>query len=246
VSRLGQDLFKEVISEIKTMKSKFFVFWDDNFFGDINFVKELLIELKKLNKKWAAQVTLERCKDDELLKLAKEAGCVYFFVGIESFSQDSLGSVNKGINDVDKYKSIIDKIHNNGICVQAGIIFGFDTDKKDVFKKTLNACNELGIDGATVSILTPLPKTPVYSKLKEEKRLITEDWSYYNGKTRVAFIPKNMSAEELFEGYMWFRREFYSLKSIYKRIRKSKTNILYNLIVNLGYKISLNGTKNNF
>ncbi len=92
----------------------------------------------------------------------------------------------------------------------------------------------------------PLPKTPVYSKLKEENRLITEEWSYYNGKTRVAFIPKNMSAEELFEGYMWFRKEFYSLKSIYKRIRKSKTNILYNLIVNLGYKISLNGTKNNF
>ncbi|WP_420839034.1 B12-binding domain-containing radical SAM protein [Clostridium paridis] len=233
----------EVIFEIKTMKNKFFVFWDDNFFGDINYAKELLVELKKLNKKWAAQVTLERCKDEELLKLAKEAGCVYFFVGIESFSQESLGSVNKGINDVNRYKSLIDKIHNNNICVQAGIIFGFDTDKKDVFKKTLDACNELGIDGATISILTPLPKTPIYAQLKEENRLITGDWSYYNGKTRVAYIPKNMSREELFDGYMWFRREFYSLKSIYKRMSKSKTNIIYNLIVNLGYKISLKGTK---
>ena len=237
---------KEVISEIRTMKSKFFVFWDDNYFGDLNYTKELLMELKKLNKKWAAQVTLDRCKDEALLKLAKEAGCVYFFVGIESFSQESLGSVNKGINDVNKYKSIIDKIHNNGICVQAGIIFGFDTDKKDVFKKTLDACNGLGIDGATVSILTPLPKTPVYSQLKEENRLITGDWSHYNGKTRVAFVPKNMNREELFEGYLWFRREFYSLKSIYKRMRKSKTNIIYNLIVNWGYKISLTGTKSKF
>ena len=119
--------------------------------------------MKKLNKRWAAQVTLERCNDGKLLKLAKEAGCVYLFVGIEAFSQDSLGSVNKGINDVNKYKSIIDKIHDNGICVQAGIIFGFDIDKKDVFKKTLSACNELDIDGAIMSILMPLPKTTKYS-----------------------------------------------------------------------------------
>ena len=235
---------EEVIAEIKTIKSKYFVFWDDNFWGDTDLAKELLMELKKLNKRWAAQVTLERCKDEALLKLAKEAGCIYFFVGIESFSQDSLGSVNKGINDVNKYKSIIDKIHDNGICVQAGIIFGFDTDKKDVFKKTLDACNELGIDGVTVSILTPLPKTPIYSELKKENRLTTEDWSYYNGKTRVAFFPKNMTPEELFEGYMWFRKEFYSLKSIYKRMRKSKTNIIYNLAMNLGYRVSISGTKN--
>lgn len=234
----------EVIDEIKTIKSKYFVFWDDNFWGDTNYAKELLIELKKLNKKWAAQVTLERCKDDNLLRLAKEAGCIYLFVGIESFSKESLGSVNKEINEVEKYKSIIDKVHRNGICIQAGIIFGFDTDKKDVFKKTLDACNELGIDGVTVSILTPLPKTPIYTQLKEENRLITKDWSYYNGKTRVAFIPKNMSSEELFQGYMWFRKEFYSLKSIYTRLKRSKTNIIYNLAMNLGYKISLSGTKN--
>ncbi|MDT8719327.1 radical SAM protein [Clostridium sp. 19966] len=236
---------EEVIAEIKTIKNKYFVFWDDNFWGDINFAKSLLLELKKLNKRWAAQVTLERCKDEELLKLAKEAGCVYLFVGIESFSKDSLGSVNKGINDVDKYKGLIDKIHKHGICVQAGIIFGFDTDKKDVFEKTLEACNELGIDGVTVSILTPLPKTPIYAKLKEENRLLTEDWSYYNGKTRVAFQPKNMTEEELFQGYMWFRKHFYSFKSIYKRMKKSRANTVYNLAINIGYKLSLSGTRKN-
>nr|WP_228370424.1 radical SAM protein [Gottschalkia acidurici] len=196
-----------------------------------------------MKKRWAAQVTLERCNDEELLKIAKEAGCTYFFVGLESFSEETLTSVNKGINNVDKYKSIIQLIHKYGICVQAGIIFGFDTDKKDVFKRTLNICNDLGIDGVTVSILTPLPKTPLYKQFKEEGRLITDDWSYYNGKTRVAFYPKNMTAQELFQGYMWFRKEFYSIKSIIKRLKVSRTNILHNFIINLGYKISIRGTK---
>jgi radical SAM superfamily enzyme YgiQ (UPF0313 family) len=235
---------KEVIEDIKKIKSSYFVFWDDNFFGDINYAKQLMSELKLLKKGWAAQVTLERCNDIELLKIAKESGCIYFFIGLESFSENTLLSVNKGINNVNKYKSTIELIHKYGISIQAGIIFGFDTDKKDVFKNTLNACNDLGIDGATVSILTPLPKTPLYEALKRENRLITEEWKYYNGKTRVAFIPKNMTDIELFEGYMWFRNNFYSFKSIFKRLYKSRTNLIHNLIVNLGYKLSLKGTKN--
>lgn len=233
----------EVIEDIKSIKSRYFVFWDDNFFGDIEYAKILMSKLAGLKKRWAAQVTLERCNDRGLLEMARKAGCTYLFVGLESFSEETLASVNKGINKVDKYKDTIQLIHDHKICVQAGIIFGFDTDQKDVFKRTVNICNDLGIDGVTVSILTPLPKTPLYEQLKKEGRLLTEDWSHYNGKTRVAFYPKNMTAQELFKGYMWFRKEFYSMKSIIKRLFVSRTNTFYNLIINLGYKISIGGTR---
>lgn len=232
----------EVIEDIRQMNSKYFVFWDDNFFGDIQYAKELMKVLKSLKKRWAAQVTLERCRDKELLQLAKESGCIYFFVGIESFSDESLQSVNKRINNVQKYEDLIGSIHKYGISVQAGIIFGFDTDNRDVFKKTLDACNHLGIDGVTVSILTPLPKTPVYEQYMREGRLLSNDWSIYNGKTRVAYQPKQMTGEELFKGYMWFRKEFYSWKSIFKRMRVSRVNLLHNLLVNIGYKLSIRET----
>ncbi len=235
----------EVIADILKIKSKYFVFWDDNFFGDINYAKALIKRLKPLNKRWAAQVTLDRCNDEELLSLARESGCIYFFVGIESFSEESLLSVNKGINNVKKYEILINLIHKHGISVQAGIIFGFDTDKRDVFKLTLDACNSLGIDGATVSILTPLPGTPIYKQYKDEGRSISKDWTYYNSKTRVSYTPKNMTWEELSEGYMWFRREFYSFKSIIKRLKVSNTNLFYNFAMNLGYKLSLKGTSKN-
>ncbi len=229
----------EVIREIKGIDSKYFVFWDDNFFGDIEYAKRLMRELTKLNRRWAAQVTLERCRDEDLLRLAREAGCIYFFVGLESFSESSLASVNKAINHVEAYKGIIDLIHKHGISIQAGIIFGFDTDTKAIFKKTLEECNKLGIDGVTVSLLTPLPQTPLHEQFQRENRLLSTDWTYFNGKTRVAFVPKHMTAEELFEGYMWFRKEFYSVRSIVKRLLVSRTNVVHNLIVNLGYKFSL-------
>lgn len=244
LKQLYHDCFRtrpvgEVVEDIATIKSKYFVFWDDNLFADKSYAKELFRKLKSLNKKWAAQVTLRDCKDGELIKLAREAGCIYLFVGLESFSEETLLQMNKGINKVSEYKEIIDTLHRNRIMVQAGIVFGFDTDNKEVFKKTLDMCEELGIDGATVSILTPLPKTPVYQQLNAEGRLLTEDWSHYNGKTRVAFQPKQMTPEELYEGYLWFRNNFYSIRSFVKRMKVSRTNILYNLIINLGYRLSI-------
>ena len=51
-----------------------------------------------------------------------------------------------------------------------------------------------------------------------------------------------MTDDELYEGYIWFREQFYSIKSIWKRLWVSKTNILYNLIMNLGYKLSISNS----
>jgi radical SAM superfamily enzyme YgiQ (UPF0313 family) len=229
----------EVIADIRSMRNPYFVFWDDNFFGDTAYATTLMEALKGLRRRWAAQVSIDRCANEELLRLARAAGCIYLFVGLESFSREGLASVGKGFNQVARYRELIDLIHRHGICVQAGIMFGFDADTRRVFAETLEACETLGIDGVTVSVLTPLPGTRIYDEMKQQGRLLNENWECFNGKTRVAFTPRQMAPDELFEGYMWFRRSFYSYRSIFKRLAASKTNLLHNLLVNLGYKWSL-------
>ena len=227
----------DVIAEIRALPTKFFVFWDDNLFADKAYAKELLRALIPLKTRWAAQVTLRDCADDALLALARAAGCLYLFVGLESFSKQSLDDAGKEINCISDYTPIIKAIHRHKIMVQAGIVFGFDSDLPDVFDTTLAACENLGIDGATISILTPFPQTPIYHQLKQENRLLFDDWSKYNSKTAVAFSPKNMSAEALWQGYRRFGKRFYSLRSFIRRMRVSKTNLLINFIINLGYRL---------
>jgi radical SAM superfamily enzyme YgiQ (UPF0313 family) len=229
----------EVMADIQSMENRHFVFWDDNFFGDVDYATRLMVALKRLRRRWAAQVSIDRCADERLLRLARESGCVYLFIGLESFSEEGLASVNKGFNQAARYPEIIRLIHKHGICVQAGVIFGFDTDSKEVFAQTLRACESMGIDGVTVSLLTPLPGTRLYNEMKQAGRLAGDDWAGFNGKTRVAFQPKQMTPEELFAGYMWFRRQFYSCRSMFRRMAVSRTNLVYNLLVNLGYKWSL-------
>ncbi|WP_150265545.1 B12-binding domain-containing radical SAM protein [Paenibacillus tepidiphilus] len=229
----------EVIHEISLLKSRFLVFWDDNFFADKAHAKELMRHMRPLGKKWAAQVTLADCADEELLELASAAGCLYLFVGLESFSPSALRGVNKGINRVDAYGELVGKLHKHRIMIQAGIVFGFDEDTPDTFRQTLEGCEALGIDGVTVSLLTPLPQTPVYEQMKREGRLLGDDWSLYNGKTDVVFQPRGMTSEELYAGYLHFRRQFYSLPSLIRRMRRSKTHLFYNLFMNLGYRLAL-------
>lgn len=228
----------EVIQDIKTIPNKHFVFWDDNFFADGEYAKKLLKALIPLNKQWAAQVTAHSCKDEELLSLAKKAGCLYLFLGLESFSQAGLEQANKGFNPVEEYSEIISQIHKHKISVQAGVVFGFDSDTSDVFDYTLEFCESIGIDGVTVSILTPFPSTGLYNLFQKEGRLLPVDWSYFNGKTKVAFQPNQITPTELLEGYHRFRARFFSWRSIIKRLYKSRVNMVYNLIMNLGYKQS--------
>ena len=45
------------------------------------------------------------------------------------------------------------------IATATGIIFGLESDTPEVFSRTLHRCEALGIDGVTVSMLTPLPGT---------------------------------------------------------------------------------------
>ena len=127
----------------------------------------------------------------------------------------------------------------HGICVQAGVIFGFDSDTLATFAETLEACESLGIDGVTASILTPFPGTPIYQEMKRDGRLRSEDWSCFNGKTQVAFTPRAMTAEELLAGTRWFRSRFHAFPSLFRRMAVARTNPAYTLLLNLGYRWSL-------
>jgi len=93
----------------------------------------------------------------------------------------------------------------------------------------------LTLSASTILLITPFPKTPIYEQFIKEGRLLHRDWSRYNGKTAVVFQPKNMSPDELFDGYLQFSRNFFSPGSFIRRMKVSGTNIAVNFIMNLGY-----------
>ncbi|MBI5183265.1 MAG: B12-binding domain-containing radical SAM protein [Nitrospinae bacterium] len=208
--RYRQRPIDEVIHEIEGIDDNFIAFVDDNIIGKPMYAKELFRRLAPLKFKWGGQASITMTHDLELMRLARESGCVGMYVGLESLSIESLAGVGKTFNNVDRYEEVIKRFHDNGIMVIASIIFGFDSDNEGIFEKTVRFLEKNKVEMATFYILTPLPGTVWANRLKSENRIISYDWSKYNGG-HVLFKPKLMSLETLSEGYRWAYHHFYSI-----------------------------------
>ena len=228
----------EVAQEYGSFKGKVIIFWDDNIAGDMEYAKELFKAITPYKKWWSSQASIHAAKDDEFLELAAKSGCKQLFLGLESVSQNSLDKANKKFNRVEDYYKIVRKIISNGIAVQAGVVFGFDSDNQNIFKQTIDFLESAGVQNATFNILTPYPGTPLFKRLKNEGRILTYNWSKYNARTDVVYRPTNMSPEELLEGFNWANHRFYSMRSILKRINTSPTGMWWTLPLNLAYYFS--------
>lgn len=150
-----------------------------------------------------------------------------------------LNEANKRFNRVEEYTRITQRIHSYGIAVQAGIAFGFDSDTPGIFAETLDFLEDVGGQNATFNILTPFPGTQLFKRLEAEGRILTYDWDKYNSREDVVYQPKEMSREELLEGYRYVNQRFYSLPSIARRLARSPVGLWWTLPLNLAYAFTL-------
>jgi len=228
----------EVAAEYASFHGKRIIFWDDNIAADKEYAKQLFRAIAPYRKWWSSQATIHAAQDDEFLEAAARSGCKQLFLGLESVSQSSMNEVRKGFNRVEDYARLIKRVHAHGIAVQAGIVFGFDSDTPAIFKETLDFLEETGVQNATFNILTPYPCTPLFERLDAQGRILTRDWVKYNGRKDVVFRPAQMSVRELLDGYRYANRRFYSPLSVAKRIWRSPVQMWWTLPLNLAYSAS--------
>jgi radical SAM superfamily enzyme YgiQ (UPF0313 family) len=210
---------EQVEEEIDALeRSKAYIFFvDDNMVGNMSYARELLTMLSHHRLRWMSQGPMNIARDPELVRLMAKAGCHGMFIGFESLTNDNLEVMGKRMNRVDEYEDGIRRLHEHGIGVYASFVFGYDYDEPRVFEQFLDFAVRNHIEGAFLPVLTPFPGTRVYRRLKQEGRILTEDWSQYDMAT-VVFKPQRMTVDQLQEGFWRVNREFYSLPSMAKRI----------------------------
>jgi radical SAM superfamily enzyme YgiQ (UPF0313 family) len=209
----------EVEKEIQSLdRSRAYIFFvDDNLVGNKAHARELLTMLSHYRLRWVSQGPLQIAEDEEMVSLMGKAGCHGLFIGFESLRTENLDLMGKRINRVEAYERGIRRLHEAGIGVYASFVFGYDFDDASVFDEFLEFAERTRMDGAFLPILTPFPGTRIYQRLRQENRLLTEDWSKYDMAT-VVFQPKRMTLQELQEGFWKVNRSFYSPSSLFRRI----------------------------
>ncbi len=226
---------EDVLADIRAIGKKHIMFIDDNFIGNPKWTREFVKALKPLNIKWNAAVSSNIGDMPELLDEMAESGCQSLFIGFESLNERSLKNVHKNQNSIEKYEKLVNELHSRGIMINASFVFGLDGDDVTTFKATLDWIVKNKIETVTSHILTPYPGTKLYDDFVRENRITSFDFSEYNTAS-VVFKPENMTAEELYEGYINIYKEIYSLKNIIKRIPRSRKQVLPYLMFNLLYR----------
>jgi len=164
---------ENILKEIETMKHRKFIgFVDDNIVGNPKFAKELFRAMVPYKIKWAAQASITIARDDELLKLAAESGCITLLIGFETLSQASLAALGKKVNVVDEYETAIRKIHSYGIAIHGFFILGLDGDDENVFERTLRFTQKMRLESAQFAYPVPYPGTALSESLDKAWRRV--------------------------------------------------------------------------
>ncbi|TVM19185.1 radical SAM protein [Oceanidesulfovibrio indonesiensis] len=240
-----------VRQEVESLsKSRGYIFFgDDNLLANRRHAETLLHDLKKTRLRWVCQAPITVAKDPEMLQLLAEAGCHGIFIGFESLNTKNIEVMGKVTNSVAFYEEAIKRIHDHGIGVYGSFVFGYDFDTPAVFDTFLEFADKNAIDGAFLPVLTPFPGTRIHKRLEAEGRILTTDWRHYDMAT-VVYRPKQMSVDELQEGFWKVNKGFYSIGSTVRRLFrpssiKRRSNIIF-MPMNFGHVPALRKAHKSF
>ena len=209
---------EEVIEDIQRTRCKRIFFGDSDFGGKRSNAMKLMEAMIPLKVRWSALWTSNLCDDAEFMDLAKRSGLLHLNLGIESINEDTLKQMNKKFNKVHRYSELLGNLRKSGISYSLNFIFGWDNETPEVFKSTLNFLLKEKVPVAYFNILTPEKGTMFYERMKGEDRILKLDEIGRMPGHTCHIKPTYCTPEELVQKVQGVYREFYSWKSILKRL----------------------------
>ncbi len=226
---------EEVVADIRRQRARRLMFVDLNLIADRPYAEQLFTALVPLRVQWYGLATTSLCSDLPLLDLVARSGCRGLLMGLESVTAHGNRELQKGFNRPDQYQQVVQRLHQRRIALQACFVFGLDEDEPDVFVRTAQFAIDAHIDLPRYAIVTPFPGTELYHRLSAEGRILTTDWSLYDGQ-HVVFQPARMTVDQLQRGTEQAWKQTYCWTSIARRLWHTAAPRPVALLSNLGYR----------
>ena len=216
----------DVIAEIKWLHDEFNVaeiqFLDDNFFVSKLRVKDLCRRLATNfpDMKFSVPAGTEiNALDNEMIDLLANANFYRLTLAIESANPDIQSEqIDKHVN-LDRIPELIQYAQNNGIEVRAFFMIGFPGESRESVLRTAEFALSLNLDDIALSVVTPLPGTPIGDETLSKKQL-RDDFNPNDIRYSVSSIRiEGMSADELED----VRRNTWLAHQSRKAIKNSQT-----------------------
>ena len=182
----------KVLLDVYGVKAIFFI--EDNFWANKKRLKEICerIVAEKLDFIWAANAKVTDVSED-LLTLAKKAGCKQITFGFESGSQRILDFLEKRTTVADNYRAV-ELCNKVGIIPQGTLMLGIPSETVEDIRATQRFVSDSKIQSVGICLTTPYPGTKLWSILESEGKIPEKfewrDFTYDKVPIRVCYsIP---------------------------------------------------------
>lgn len=196
--RAIDDVINEMEYLIRKRGFKSIYFDDDTF----NIGKQRMLKFSQAIKDrglektpWAIMARAD-LMDEEILTSMRSAGLRAVKYGVESCNQSLIKNCSKRM-EIQKVTRMIKMTKELGINVHLTFCFGVPGEKKATIQDSIDYALTLNPDSVQFSLLTPFPGTQIFRELDRQGRILTKDWSKYDGHHHCVFMPDNLTPEEL-------------------------------------------------
>ena len=204
-----------VASELAYAPGTLALLCDASFGLNKKYTLRLMDAVAPLHKKIGVETTLARLRDPEILEALARGGVKWLVVGIESLTTRLR---KHGSPDLERsLREVLARVHDLGMLMQGNFICGLDGDGPESFEEIFDFYRRTGLDGIMMGILTPYPGTALYRQLEREGRIFDRNWDHYDCH-HVVYEPRNMSTDQLIEGYIDLYREVRRHRSVTREL----------------------------
>jgi radical SAM superfamily enzyme YgiQ (UPF0313 family) len=179
-------------------------FMDNNIGGSRAWLRELCTALAPLRLRWAACITFNVLRDEDMLDRLAASGCGVVHVGLESFSPAALADMRKAQNVVGDLRRVVDACRARGILLTAGLMLSPAIDTIEYIESLPRRLADSGLHLPTyISFETPIPGTPHFARLARARPpallpgALLRDFTGYTLVTR----PRHARPEEFVAAY---------------------------------------------
>lgn len=236
-----------IADELQLLKEKYqrdIFYVGDNTFNvtrdqGIGFVEEML--KRRTNQHFWLQSRADLIiRDEDLLDGYREAGVYQFMMGLEYHADSVLKDIRKR-HSAEQARKAMELLKKHKLMVMGTLLIGHWEETEEDRRAFLKFFGKY-VDHFGLNLITPLPGTPLFYKMKEMGRI--EDWDYRNYDYLHAIMATkeadhleqvNLIYKDIMRRYYWRPRELLKLFSSNPILRRHHryyiTKVAFNIMM---------------
>ena len=171
-------------------------FMDDNFIWNVQRLEPIANKLAQLGIVWVCQARVDAI-NEHVASILGRSGCQYIDLGVESFSQEILDYIKKGIT-VEQIKTAVALLKKHNVPIKLNVLIGSSPlETKQTIKDTLRQAKRLKVGQVMFNIVAPFPGTEFYDIAKKSGWIKGGDYTPTDVQHEAIINYPHLSAEEM-------------------------------------------------